>query len=128
LCFDRGDNETGSCCPLIILADVPSGGYAGVSFRRSNEEDMKILPMALAAVFGIAGAAEAQHYPSRPITMIVPYATRGSTDAIGRIIADRMRVSLGQAVVAESVTAPTAASTSAAARAAPDGYTISLGA
>jgi tripartite-type tricarboxylate transporter receptor subunit TctC len=65
---------------------------------------MKILPIALAAVFGIAGVAQAQQYPSRPITMIVPYATGGSTDAIGRIIADRMRASLGQAVIPENVT------------------------
>lgn len=90
---------------------------------------MKVLLIAVAAVLGIAGAAPAQPYPSRPITMIVPYATGGSTDAIGRIMAERMRASLGQTVVAENVTGANGSiGVGRAARAAPDGYTISLGA
>ena len=89
---------------------------------------MKVLLVALAAVLGITQAT-AQPYPLRPITMIVPYATGGSTDAIGRIVADRMRIPLGQTVVAENVTGANGSiGVGRAARAAPDGYTISLGA
>jgi len=90
---------------------------------------MKVLLVAIAAVLGTVGSAAAQPYPSRPITMIVPYATGGSTDAIGRIMADRMRASLGQTVVAENVTGANGSiGVGRAARAAADGYTIGLGA
>jgi tripartite-type tricarboxylate transporter receptor subunit TctC len=90
---------------------------------------MKVLLIAVVAAFGLAGLASAQPYPSRPITMVVPYATGGSTDAIGRIMAERMRASLGQTVVAENVTGANGSiGVGRAARAAPDGYTISLGA
>ncbi len=90
---------------------------------------MRVLLIAVVAAFGLAGLASAQPYPSRPITMVVPYATGGSTDAIGRIMAERMRASLGQTVVAENVTGANGSiGVGRAARAAPDGYTISLGA
>src|SRR5258708_510444 len=52
---------------------------------------------------GSAEDAAAQPYPSRPVTMIVPFAAGGTTDVIGRIIADRMRVSLGQPIIVENV-------------------------
>jgi tripartite-type tricarboxylate transporter receptor subunit TctC len=80
-----------------------------------------------AAVAGIADAA-AQAFPSRPITMIVPLATGGSTDVIGRIVAEGMRATLGQPVIVENVTgAGGTLGVGRVARAAPDGYTISLG-
>src|SRR5882672_8990888 len=72
--------------------------------------------------------ARAQSYPSRPITMIVPFPAGGPTDAIGRIVAEAMRPRLGQPVIIENV--PGGAGRVAAARAiraAPDGYTLSLG-
>ena len=78
----------------------------------------------LAASF--TGAA-AQTFPSRPITMIVPYAAGGPTDTIARIVGERMARSLGQPVVIENL--PGAAGTIAAAhvaRAMPDGYTLSI--
>ncbi len=74
------------------------------------------------------GIVQAQTYPSRPITMIVPVAAGGSTDIVGRAVADRMRVSLGQPVVVENVTG--AGGTTAVTRlhrASPDGYTIMVG-
>jgi hypothetical protein len=49
-------------------------------------------------------AARAQTYPSRPITMNVPFAAGGPTDTIARIVSERMRASLGQAVIIENVT------------------------
>ena len=72
--------------------------------------------------------ARAQAYPTRPMTMIVPYAAGGPTDTIARIMAERMRISLGQVVVVENVTgAAGTIGVGRVARAAPDGYTISIG-
>ena len=51
-----------------------------------------------------AGSAAAQTYPARPITMLVGYAVGGPSDTIARIMADRMKTSLGQPVVVENVT------------------------
>jgi tripartite-type tricarboxylate transporter receptor subunit TctC len=73
-------------------------------------------------------AALAQAYPTRPITMIVPFPAGGPTDTIGRVVAEGMRASLGQSIVIDNVGG--AAGSIAAgrvARAAPDGYTIGLG-
>lgn len=87
---------------------------------------------ALAAVFFAAGmlaagAASAQNYPNRPITMLVPYPPGGGTDAIARIIQESMAKSLGQQIVAENVSgAGGMIAASRAARAAPDGYTIMI--
>jgi len=70
----------------------------------------------------------AQIYPSRPIKMVVPYAPGGSTDVIARNVAERMKASLGQAVIVENVTgAAGSIATGRVARAAPDGYTLSFG-
>jgi tripartite-type tricarboxylate transporter receptor subunit TctC len=87
------------------------------------------LAVAFALSLGWTGGAAAQPYPARPITMIVPYASGGSTDAIGRIMAERMRTALGQSVVVENVTGANGSiGVGRAARASPDGYTIGLGA
>jgi tripartite-type tricarboxylate transporter receptor subunit TctC len=70
----------------------------------------------------------AQDYASRPITLIVPFAAGGGVDALARILADRMKATLGQPVVVENI--PTAAGTIGVARlaqSAPDGYTIGIG-
>jgi tripartite-type tricarboxylate transporter receptor subunit TctC len=81
-----------------------------------------------AIALAAAQSASAQTYPSKPITMIVPFAAGGSTDVIGRILADRMRTSLGQTVIVENVTgAGGTIGVTRAVRAAPDGYTIILG-
>jgi tripartite-type tricarboxylate transporter receptor subunit TctC len=72
--------------------------------------------------------ARAQTYPARPITMIVPFAAGGPNDGIARIMAERMRVVLGQPVLIENVDgAAGSIGTGRAARAAPDGYAISIG-
>ena len=64
-----------------------------------------ILPALGTAFFGIAavGAAPAEPYPSRPITMIVPFAVGGTGDTIARVIAPSMARSLGQNIVIENV-------------------------
>jgi len=85
------------------------------------------LAAALAILAGIAGA-HAQTYPSRPITLIVPFPAGGSTDAVGRILVERMRTSLGQPIVIENVGgAGGSIGVGRVARAAPDGYTLDIG-
>jgi tripartite-type tricarboxylate transporter receptor subunit TctC len=81
-----------------------------------------------AALPVVSRAARAQAYPSRPVTLIVPFAAGGPNDRIARIMAERMSVSLGQPVDIENIDG-TAGSIGAgrAARAAPDGYTITIG-
>src|SRR5215469_16011494 len=75
-----------------------------------------------------ASRPDAQSYPSRPITMVVPYAPGGATDVIGRVIAARMKALLGQPIVAENVTgAGGTIDTGRVARAMPDGYTFGIG-
>jgi tripartite-type tricarboxylate transporter receptor subunit TctC len=72
--------------------------------------------------------ARAQAYPTRPITIVVGAAAGGPTDTIGRIITEHMRVSLGQTIVIENNGAAAGSiAHGRVARAAPDGYTLSLG-
>lgn len=72
--------------------------------------------------------ARAQAWPSRPITMIIPYPAGGPTDSVGRIVAERMSPELGQPVVLENVSgAAGSIGLGRVARAAPDGYTIEVG-
>jgi tripartite-type tricarboxylate transporter receptor subunit TctC len=86
-----------------------------------------IVAVALSALAGIAGA-QAQGWPSRPITLIVPFPPGGSTDTAARIIGDAMRVPLGQPVVIENVGgAGGSIAVGRVARSAPDGYTIDIG-
>jgi tripartite-type tricarboxylate transporter receptor subunit TctC len=85
------------------------------------------LAIALAAALGIA-AASAQTYPSRSVTMIVPYPPGGPTDTLARIFAERLRASLGQPVIVENVGGGAGSiGVARAVRAAPDGHTINFG-
>jgi len=89
-----------------------------------------ILLAFVVAIFGVTGLnpATAQVYPSRPITMVVPFAAGGPTDVVGRIIAERLRAALGQTVIVENVTgAAGSIGVGRVARATPDGYTIGIG-
>lgn len=71
------------------------------------------------------GAAVAQDYPSRPITVLVPYAAGGPTDTIARLTAASMAKSLGQQMIVENATgAGGTIGTTRAARAQPDGYSL----
>jgi tripartite-type tricarboxylate transporter receptor subunit TctC len=86
-----------------------------------------VVAIALAGLVGIAGA-QAQTYPSRPITIIVPFPPGGSTDVVARIMAERMRPLLGQPIIIENVGgAGGSIAVGRVARAAPDGYTIDVG-
>jgi tripartite-type tricarboxylate transporter receptor subunit TctC len=86
-----------------------------------------MVAIAVAAFAGIAGA-QAQSFPSRPVTLIVPFPPGGSTDVAARIIAEQMRPLLGQPVIIENVGgAGGSIAVGRVARAAPDGYTIDIG-
>jgi tripartite-type tricarboxylate transporter receptor subunit TctC len=92
---------------------------------------LKRLTYALAGLVALglaAGAAAAQEYPTRPITLIVPFAAGGPTDVISRIVGEHMSRTLGQQLIIENVVGAggTTASTRAK-RANPDGYTLITG-
>ncbi|MTH65454.1 Bug family tripartite tricarboxylate transporter substrate binding protein [Paracoccus shanxieyensis] len=83
--------------------------------------------LAAALVLGLAGAAAAQ-FPDRPITLVIPFAAGGSTDVVGRIVADRMGAALGQQIVVQNVGgAGGSLGAGQVAKADPDGYTILMG-
>src|SRR6476661_2465909 len=91
---------------------------------------MTLLRIAAGCVllWGGIAAAPAQVYPSRPITMVVPFAAGGPVDTVARILSEPMRVTLGQSIIVENVTgAAGSIGVGRVARAAPDGYTLSIG-
>jgi tripartite-type tricarboxylate transporter receptor subunit TctC len=89
---------------------------------------MFVASLALAIAFAGATLAQAQVYPSRPVTMIVPFPAGGPIDATGRIVAEGMRASLGQPVIIENVSGASGSiGTGRVARAEPDGYTFGIG-
>jgi tripartite-type tricarboxylate transporter receptor subunit TctC len=90
---------------------------------------MRKLVAAIAlALLAAIGGAQAQTYPSRSITLIVPFPPGGSTDVAARIMAEKMRPILGQPVIIENVGgAGGSIAVGRLARAAPDGYTIDIG-
>lgn len=90
---------------------------------------MKRMLMAIAAFTALwGGGAAAQNYPTRPITMIVPFAAGGPTDIIARIVGENMSKTLGQQIVIENVVgAGGTTGITRGAKAAPDGYTIMMG-
>src|SRR5712692_3725831 len=80
------------------------------------------------AVLGAMQGAAAQVYPSRPITIIVPFPAGGATDTLARVLAEPLRSSLGQSVVIENVAgAAGSIGVGRAVRAPADGYTLSIG-
>ena len=86
-----------------------------------------LLAVVLSALAG-TGSAAAQSYPSRPITMIVPFAAGGITDIVARLVSERMKTSLGQPVIAENLAgAGGTIGVTRLFRSAPDGYTLAIG-
>ena len=104
--------------PLTTLRGVPRAGQA-VALAL-------LLAVALAAPGGPAVAQD--NYPSRPVKIIAPQAPGGGVDLVARIIADRLRVAMGQSFVIENQAgAGGAIATQMTARAQPDGYTLMIG-
>jgi len=88
----------------------------------------KAILAALIAILPFANPALAQNFPSRPITIIVPFSAGGPSDVMARILAERMKATLGEAVLIENVTgAGGSIGVGRAVRSPPDGYTISFG-
>jgi tripartite-type tricarboxylate transporter receptor subunit TctC len=86
------------------------------------------LALGAAALPSASRMARAQSYPTRPITMIVPYAAGGPLDVMVRILADGLKSALGATIVIENVAgAGGSIGVARAARATPDGYTLSAG-
>jgi tripartite-type tricarboxylate transporter receptor subunit TctC len=91
---------------------------------------LKVLLVVLTSIAGVthASAQTNQAYPNKPITIVVPFAAGGPSDALARILGDRMKATLGQAFVIENVTgAGGSIGVGRAVRAPADGYTISFG-
>jgi len=83
---------------------------------------------ALIAILASGGAALAENFPSHPITIVVPFSAGGPSDAMSRILAERMKVTLGETLLVENVTgAGGSIGVGRAVRSPPDGYTISFG-
>src|SRR6266496_3208540 len=98
-----------------------------MEFLRAREGKMKAMGAALALLLAPFAAASAQDWPSRAVTMVVPYAAGGPVDTLGRILAARLSEILGQQVVVENVPgAGGMTGANRAAKAAPDGYTVLL--
>src|SRR3954463_13292205 len=88
----------------------------------------RIVLAALLATLAFAGVAAAQNFPSRPITIIVPFSAGGPSDAMARILAERMKATLGETLLVENVTgAGGSVGVGRPVRSPPDGYTISFG-
>lgn len=86
------------------------------------------LAMAAASALALGTAAQAQEFPDRPVTLVVPFAAGGSTDVVARIIGQKMADDLGQQVVVENVAgAGGNLGADRVARAEADGYTILMG-
>src|SRR5262245_64540773 len=89
---------------------------------------MRRLVVALLLIVSCSALAQAQPLPSRPLTLIVPFPPGGSPDAAARIMAERMRETLGQPIVIENVGgAGGSIGVGRLARSVPDGYTFDIG-
>jgi tripartite-type tricarboxylate transporter receptor subunit TctC len=120
----RCDDTVDFSAALRVIVDGQnfSSGTARTAMK------MTAFAAAIAVAVGVGGIAHAQGYPSHPITMIVPFPAGGPTDTLARILSERMRVSLGQPVIIETVTGAGASiGVARAAQAVPDGYTLSIG-
>jgi tripartite-type tricarboxylate transporter receptor subunit TctC len=87
-----------------------------------------VFATALAGLLALTGSAGAEDFPTRPVTMVIPFAAGGPQDTIGRIVAQRMTEMLGQTVIVENVGgAGGMTGSKRVAEAKPDGYTMVLG-
>ena len=85
----------------------------------------KLIAAAIFLAFAVHGDANAETYPSRPITLVVPFANGGGSDIIARIVAKAMQSKLGQPVIVENTDgAGGMVGTNRVVKAAPDGYTF----
>src|SRR5258706_9832824 len=100
---------TKACYSRKRVADVrPFGDDIAIRNDPKGRSCMRILKIwlcAAATVFGLPGAqvdAQAQNFPNRSITLVIPFAPGGSTSIVGRVIADKMSELLGEQVVVDN--------------------------
>jgi tripartite-type tricarboxylate transporter receptor subunit TctC len=114
----------------MLSRAIQSKAYPVCNANSLNRNATKNLLCAAIFAVGLTQiqCATAQSYPSRPITLVVPFAAGGPTDTLARVLAERMRATLGQPVIVENVSgAAGTISIGRVVRATPDGYTLSLG-
>src|SRR3984893_2228078 len=127
LCISRDSFASSRCFGRDL--GTQSNGWTR---SRTALADLMTFARALAAALliasvSLAGFASAQTYPSRPITLVVPFPPGGVTDEIARIIQDSMSQSLGQQIIIENIGgAGGTIAAGHAARATPEGYTLLL--
>jgi tripartite-type tricarboxylate transporter receptor subunit TctC len=114
--------------PPALVAGTRKGGalddWKGVMQMKKKAAWIVVF----AAILGAVGGAAAAEYPSRPITIVVPFAAGGPTDSLARILAERMTARLGQPVIIEVITgAAGTIGVGRVARATADGYTLIMG-
>src|SRR5262249_12298885 len=96
--------------------------------RRPTLMFARKIAAAFALVVSLSGTGVGQEFPSKPLTMVIPFAAGGPTDVLGRVVAQRMSEILGQQVIVENVGgAGGMTGSKRVADAAPDGYTFVLG-
>src|SRR5258708_2723048 len=116
-------------CDTIPLEPVRAAGASSrdISGARGTMRNL-LVGLACAMASGLVADAAAQTYPSRQITMIVPFPAGGATDTFARLLAEQLRATFRQAVIVENVAgAGGTIGVGRAARAAGDGYTLSIG-
>src|SRR5580704_17928868 len=115
-------------------SDVSATMYSNKNNKLGSLTEMRVwkLVFCVAALMsglsGVSVQAQAQSFPNRPITLVIPFAPGGSTSIVGRVIADKMSQLLGEGIVVEN--RPGAGGTAGSrsvAKSNPDGYTILLG-
>jgi tripartite-type tricarboxylate transporter receptor subunit TctC len=89
---------------------------------------LHVPPIVCSLALAVCASAVAQSYPAKPLTIVVPFSAGGPTDTLARIMSERMRKTLGQPVLVDNTTgAGGSIGTGRVARAAPDGYMMSIG-
>jgi tripartite-type tricarboxylate transporter receptor subunit TctC len=102
--------------------------YKIITFKEEGNMKVLLVIFVAAAAFGVCPVGKAQTYPSKPITIVVPFSAGGPTDTLARIMSERMRKTLGQPILVDNTTgAGGSIGVAKVVRAPPDGYTVSIG-
>jgi hypothetical protein len=96
--------EKGNATPQFHSGNNYFRGMAAGGARAGGRHMRKLISIALAFLVASIVTAVAETYPSRPITIVVPFPAGGPTDALGRVLAEGMRSALGQSVIVENLT------------------------
>src|SRR5437899_1293595 len=114
-------------CASRARVSLPHNISGGNAMKLARRQFLHLAAGA-AALPTVSRIATAQTYPSRPITIVVPYPPGGLIDALARILAESMRGSLGQTIVIENIGGANGSiGVGRVARGSPDGYTLSIG-